>query len=55
MISLDELKEMMSILGTRVFGERISDEDAAQMLLEADEDGDGFINYREFVKKIQNT
>ncbi|KQJ89557.1 calmodulin-beta isoform X2 [Brachypodium distachyon] len=48
-ISLDELRRVMLDLG-----ERLSDEELAQMLLEADGDGDGQINYSEFAKLMMS-
>jgi calmodulin len=35
-------------------GEKITDEEVAEMIKEADSDGDGYINYEEFVKMIIN-
>lgn len=31
-------------------GEKLTDEEARQMISEADTDGDGLVNYEEFVK-----
>nr|CAB3459269.1 unnamed protein product [Digitaria exilis] len=44
-ISRDELRHVLQNLG-----ERLSDEELAEMLREADADGDGQINYNEFAK-----
>jgi calmodulin len=44
-ISRDELRHVLQNLG-----ERLSDEELAEMLREADVDGDGQINYTEFAK-----
>ncbi|XP_062203323.1 uncharacterized protein LOC133905527 [Phragmites australis] len=44
-ISRDELRHVLENLG-----ERLSDEELAEMLREADVDGDGQINYTEFAK-----
>lgn len=33
-------------------GERLTDEEAEQMIREADLDGDGLINYEEFVRMM---
>ena len=44
-ISAAELRHVMTTLG-----ERLTGEEADEMIREADTDGDGFINYHEFVK-----
>jgi calmodulin len=44
-ISRDELRHVLQNLG-----ERLSEEELAEMLREADADGDGQINYSEFAK-----
>jgi calmodulin len=44
-ISRDELRHVLQNLG-----ERLSDDELAEMLREADVDGDGQINYNEFAK-----
>ena len=44
-ISAKELKNVMSTLG-----ETISEDECKEIIKEADIDGDGFINYHEFVK-----
>lgn len=49
LISSAELKHVMCSLG-----EKISDEEVDEMVKEADIDGDGFINYEEFVRMIIN-
>ncbi|KAI7860180.1 calmoduline [Circinella umbellata] len=46
-ISANELREVMSNLG-----ERMSEAELEQMLLEADANKDGVINYEEFVKML---
>ena len=54
-IGKDELKEVMSVIGEHVWGEKPSDEDIDQMIKEADRDYDGYLNYSEFLKKITET
>ncbi|XP_078160647.1 calmodulin-like 11 [Carex rostrata] len=44
LISPTELRNVMMNLG-----EKLSDEEVAQMISEADLDGDGYVNYNEFV------
>ncbi|XP_031477040.1 calmodulin-like [Nymphaea colorata] len=44
-ISAEELRNVMINLG-----EKLTDEEARQMISEADTDGDGLVNYEEFVK-----
>ncbi|KAF0892074.1 hypothetical protein E2562_013469 [Oryza meyeriana var. granulata] len=44
-ISAAELRQVMANIG-----ERLTDEEVGEMILEADVDGDGQINYEEFVK-----
>jgi calmodulin len=44
-ISAAELRHVMTTLG-----ERLTEEEADEMIREADTDNDGFINYHEFVK-----
>ncbi|CAN1271911.1 unnamed protein product [Linum perenne] len=44
-ISPNELRHVMVN-----FGERVTDEELEQMVKEADVDGDGLINFEEFVK-----
>jgi len=49
-ISADELRSMMSSLG-----ESLTDEEVNEMIDEADTDGDGQVNYQEFVRlMVQN-
>ena len=48
-ISAAELRHVMTTLG-----ERITEEEANEMIREADTDGDGFVNYRVFFKIIMN-
>ena len=55
LISIDELRDVMSILGQYIWGESPSEEDLMQMIKEADLDFDGYLNFSEFLKKIQNT
>jgi calmodulin len=49
LISGQELKHVMISLG-----EKITDEEVEEMIREADIDGDGYINYEEFVRMIIN-
>lgn len=53
-ISRDELKTMMTVLADKLVGEEISDEDLEGMLVQADQDGDNLISYREFVEILKN-
>ena len=53
LISIDELREVMTILGQYVWNETPSDEEIVQMIKDADEDFDGYLNFSEFLKKIQ--
>jgi Ca2+-binding EF-hand superfamily protein len=53
-ISKEELKVVMQIIGERLVGEPISDEDLNTMWDEADTDQDGYIDYDEFCKVINN-
>jgi calmodulin len=54
-ISPEELKTVMSIIGMRTIGEKITDEEVTEMIRQADLDKDGRINFKEFVTKINNT
>ena len=49
LISGNELQHVMTSLG-----ENISQDEVEEMIKEADLDGDGYINYEEFVKMIMN-
>jgi Ca2+-binding EF-hand superfamily protein len=53
-ISKDELKVIMQIIGEKLVGEPISNEDLDIMWDEADTDQDGYIDYEEFCKVINN-
>jgi Ca2+-binding EF-hand superfamily protein len=53
-ISKDELKVVMQIIGEKLVGEPISNEDLDIMWDEADTDQDGYIDYEEFCKVINN-
>ncbi|KAJ4474361.1 hypothetical protein J3R30DRAFT_3508317 [Lentinula aciculospora] len=48
-ISAKELKAVMESLG-----EKLSDKEVDAMILEADQDGDGNINYAEFVDMMRS-
>ncbi len=54
LISKEELKEAMTIIGQFVWKESPTDEDIAYMIKEADTDGDGFLHYSDFIKKIKS-
>ena len=54
LISKEELKEAMTIIGQFVWKESPTDEDIAYMVKEADTDGDGFLHYSDFIKKIKS-
>lgn len=47
LISSNELRQVMTSLG-----DRLTDEEADEMIREADVDGDGYINYEEFVRMM---
>lgn len=53
-LSKDELKVVMQIIGEKLVGEPISNEDLEIMWDEADTDQDGYIDYEEFCKVISN-
>ena len=54
LISKEELKEAMTIIGQFVWGESPTDEDIAYMIKEADTDDDGFLHYSDFIRKIKS-
>ena len=54
LISKEELKEAMTIIGQFVWGESPTDEDIEYMIKEADTDGDGFLHYSDFIRKIKS-
>ena len=54
LISKEEMKEAMTIIGQFVWGESPTDEDIAYMIKEADTDGDEFLHYSDFIKKIKS-
>ena len=47
-ISKEELKLVMKNLG-----ENLTDDEISEMILEADDNGDGAVDYEEFVKMMQ--
>ena len=47
LIASNELRQVMTSLG-----DRLTDEEADEMIREADVDGDGYINYEEFVRMM---
>ena len=54
LISKEELKEAMTIIGQFVWGESPTDADIEYMIKEADTDGDGFLHYSDFIRKIKS-
>ena len=54
LISKEELKDAMTRIGQFVWGESPTDEDIAYMIKEADTDGDGFLHYSDFIRKIKS-
>ena len=54
LISKEEMKEAMTIIGQFVWGESPTDEDIAYMIKEADTDGDELLHYSDFIKKIKS-
>ena len=48
-ISAEELMHVMNSLG-----EKLSDDEVGEMIREADVDGDGQVNYEEFVKMMKS-
>ena len=54
LISKEELKEAMTIIGQFVLGESPTDADIEYMIKEADTDGDGFLHYSDFIRKIKS-
>ena len=54
LISKEELKEAMTIIWEAVWGEAPTDEDIAYMIKEADTDGDDFLHYSDFIRKIKS-
>ena len=54
LISKEELKGVMTIIGQFVWGESPTDEDIEYMIKEADTDGDGFLHYSDFIRKIKS-
>lgn len=49
LIQVEELKQMMLNLG-----ETLDPEELEEVIMEADEDNDGYVNYEEFVKSVIN-
>ena len=54
LISKEEFKEAMTIIGQFVWGESPTDADIEYMIKEADTDGDGFLHYSDFIRKIKS-
>ena len=54
LISKEELKEAMNIIGQIFWGESSTDEDIEYMIKEGDIDGDGFLHYCDFIRKIKS-
>ena len=53
-ISVEEMKEIMTILGQYVWGVSPTDEEMIEMIKEADTDYDGYLHYSDFIKKIKS-
>ena len=54
LISVEEMKEVMSIVGMKVWKEVPTDEDMIAMIKEADTDHDGYLHFSDFVNKIKS-
>ena len=52
LISREELKRIMDVIGEKTVGEKPTDEEIDKMMLDADLDQDGCINYDEFCRVI---
>lgn len=53
-ISLQEMKDCMSIIGQYIWNEVPTDEDMMLMIKEADTDHDGYLHFSDFVNKIKS-
>ena len=53
LISKEESKEVMTILGQFVWWESSTDDGIALMIKEADTDGNEFLHYSEFIRKMK--
>lgn len=49
-ISITDLRHIMATLGSKEENDRIN-----EFLLEEDEDGDGYIDYEDFIRKMMST
>ena len=54
LISKEEFKEAMTIIGQFVWGESPTDAHIEYMIKETDTDGDGFLHYSDFIRKIKS-
>ena len=54
LISVEEMKEIMTILGQWVWKVSPTDEEMVEMIREADTDSDGYLHYKDFIYKIKS-
>ena len=54
LISVEEMKEIMTILGQWVWKVSPTEEEMVEMIREADTDSDGYLHYKDFINKIKS-
>lgn len=47
-----QLRPFMKMLNTGIAGDKLSEEEVDDLISEADKDGDGVLNYEEFVRML---